>query len=186
MHVDVYLWWIGVAAPDAHLFGRLHAQTERVFNVSARAWHGHERPLDSFDARRQQHSSTRILKWLLETRPRQGSKVVGITDVDLFIPILTFVYGEAQLGGSAAVVSTARLAPEDGFLLDRDLLRARAVKETIHELGHTFGLIHCPRPECVMSRSVNLVQVDAKENGLCRDCRIRYGQLRQQGQEHHE
>jgi archaemetzincin len=186
MHVDVYLWWIGVAGADEGLLTRLHAESERVFDVSARVWHGHERPIDSFDPRRQQHSSTRILKWLLETRPRHGSKIVGITDVDLFIPILTFVYGEAQLGGTAAIVSTARLAPDDGFLADRELLRARAVKETIHELGHTFGLIHCPRPECVMSRSVNLVQVDAKNGGLCRDCHIRYGELRQQGHQHHE
>jgi archaemetzincin len=186
MQADVYLWWIGVASADEALLQRLHAETERVFDVSARVWHGHERPVHSFDARRQQHSSTHILKWLLETRPRHGAKIVGITDVDLFIPILTFVYGEAQLGGTAAVVSTARLAPDDGFFGDRELLRARAVKETIHELGHTFGLVHCAQPECVMSRSVNIAQVDAKNGGLCRDCSIRYGELRQQGHQHHE
>jgi archaemetzincin len=83
------------------------------------------------------------------------------------------------------VVSTARLS-DDGFLGDREVLRTRTVKEVIHELGHTFGLIHCPRPECVMSRSVNLVQVDAKNGGLCRDCHIRYGELREQGHQHHE
>jgi archaemetzincin len=81
---------------------------------------------------------------------------------------------------------TARLAPGDGFFADAELLRARAVKETVHELGHTFGLVHCPRPECVMSRSVNLVQVDAKDGALCRDCEIRYGELRQQGHPRHE
>lgn len=186
MHVDVYLWWIGSATQDAPMLARLRAQTERVFDVSARLWHGHERPTDSFDPRRQQHSSSRILKWLLETRPRHESKIVGITDADLFIPILTFVYGEAQLGGSAAVVSTARLVPEGGFLAEVELVRARSVKETIHELGHTFGLIHCPRSECVMSRSVSLAQVDAKDVELCHDCRIRYAELKEQGHKRHE
>jgi archaemetzincin len=184
--VDVYLWWIGTALADAELFGLLRERTAQVFNVQVRTWHGHERPADSFDGRRQQHSSTRILKWLLETRPRHAHKVVGVTDVDLFIPILTFVYGEAQLGGSAAVVSTARLLPDNGFLPDRDLLHGRVLKECVHELGHTFGLIHCPQPTCVMSRSVNLTQVDAKEPALCHDCHIRFAELRQQGHHDHE
>jgi archaemetzincin len=184
--VDVYLWWIGAAAADHELLGALRRQTEEVFDVTARAWLGHARPDDSFDPRRQQHSSTRILKWLLESRPRGAGKLVGITDVDLFIPILTFVYGEAQLGGTAAVVSTARLASDNGFLPGRAQMADRVIKECIHELGHTFGLIHCPRPACVMSRSVNLVQVDAKEPALCHDCRIRYGELRSQGNGNHE
>lgn len=182
----MYLWWIGTAPADHDLLGAVRHQAERVFRVTARAWLGHERPTDAFDARRQQHSSTRILKWLLETRPRQAAKVVGITDVDLFIPILTFVYGEAQLGGRAAVVSTARLASDDGFRPDPGLLTSRLAKECVHELGHTFGLIHCSTPACVMARSVNLVQVDAKDPSLCHDCQARYAELRKQGHEHHE
>lgn len=184
--VEVFLWWIGSGAADEDLLTELRAEVTRVFEVGARCWHGHERPLDSFDARRQQHSSTRILRWLLEARPRHSGKIVGLTDADLFIPILTFVYGEAQLGGRAAVVSTARLASDNGFRLDRALLRERTVKEAIHEIGHTFGLIHCERRTCVMSRSVNLVQVDAKDRGLCPDCRRRYAELREQGQHEHE
>ena len=186
MHPDVFLWWIGVATADEDLMADVRLQAEHVFGVQARLWHGHERPTDSFDPRRQQHSSTKILKWLLETRPRHGRKIVGITDVDLFIPILTFVYGEAQLGGEAAVVSMARLVPDNAFRPEPLLLKARVLKESIHELGHTFGLLHCPRPECVMARSVNLVQVDAKDAALCRDCQIRYVELRQQGHERHE
>ncbi|HSK10599.1 MAG TPA: archaemetzincin family Zn-dependent metalloprotease [Vicinamibacterales bacterium] len=184
--VEVFLWWIGAAAADEDLLASLRAQVERAYDVRARCWHGHERPTDSFDPRRQQHSSTRILKWLLETRPRYSGKIVGLTDADLFIPILTFVYGEAQLGGRAALVSTARLASDNGFRLDRSLVKDRVVKETVHELGHTFGLLHCERRVCVMSRSVNLVQVDAKDPRLCQDCRRRYLELREQGHHEHE
>jgi archaemetzincin len=184
--VDVYLWWIGSAPADHDALGTIRRQAEDVFQVGARAWLGHARPTDSFDQRRQQHSSTRILKWLLETKPAHARKVVGITDVDLFIPILTFVYGEAQLGGTAAVVSTARLLADNGFRADPTLLLARLGKEVLHELGHTFGLLHCSSPTCVMARSVSLVQVDAKEPTLCHDCRTRYAEIAKQGHEHHE
>jgi archaemetzincin len=184
--VDVYLWWIGGAAVDHDMLGALRRDVEVVFHVTARAWLHHARPIDSFDPRRQQHSSTRILKWLLESRPKLDAKVVGITDVDLFIPILTFVYGEAQLGGAAAVVSTARLTSDSGFRPDTELLAARLQKECLHELGHTFGLLHCPVPTCVMARSVNLVQVDAKAPALCHDCQLRYAEIRKQGHAYHE
>jgi archaemetzincin len=184
--VNVFLWWIGGTAADHDVLGTLRRQAEHVYRVPARAWLAHDRPTDAYDPRRQQHSSTRILKWLLERRPAHATKVVGITDVDLFIPILTFVYGEAQLGGAAAVVSTARLLSDNGFLPDPALLTSRLEKECLHELGHTFGLLHCPLPTCVMARSVTLAQVDMKEPLLCHDCESRYAELRTQGHEHHE
>jgi archaemetzincin len=184
--VDVYLWWIGGGTADHELLGTVRRQAEHVFHVTARAWLGHDRPTDSFDSRRQQHSSTRILTWLLESRPTHAAKVVGITDVGLFIPILTFVYGEAQLGGTAAVVSTARLLSDNGFRPNADLLTSRLMKECIHELGHTFGLLHCSLPTCVMARSVSLAQVDAKTPEMCHDCQVRHAEIGHQGHAHHE
>ena len=184
--MDVYLWWIGGSAADHEVIGTLRRDVEHVFRVTARALPHKARPTDSYDARRQQHSSTRILRWLIENRPHPAAKIVAITDADLFIPILTFVYGEAQLGGSAAVVSTARLVSDNGFRPDAALLTARLQKECLHELGHTFGLLHCPLPTCVMARSVNLVQVDAKNPALCYDCQLRYAEISKQGHEHHE
>ena len=68
--------------------------------------------------------------------------MLGVTDRDLFIPILTYVFGEAQLGGRAAVVSTARLV-EDVELFGPQLLVERLAKEAVHEVGHAFGLLHC-------------------------------------------
>ena len=63
----------------------------------------------AFDPSRKQFNSTQILKGLLSMNGDSPKKILGITDVDLFIPILTHVYGEAQLGGKAAIVSTFRL-----------------------------------------------------------------------------
>jgi archaemetzincin len=76
-----------------------------------------------FPAKRKQYHSTAILKEFLHSFPPDALKATGIVPFDLFIPILTFVFGEAQLNGRVAVVSTARLdrrsmdyPPTSGFL----------------------------------------------------------------------
>lgn len=129
-------------------------------------------PPASFEAGRNQHSSTKILKELLGEVPKDALKLLGITGMDLCIPILTYVFGEAQLGGTAAVVSTARLRQEFyGGAPDRPLFLERVRKESLHELGHTFGLIHCRSEDCVMHLSNTVADVDAKGRNFCTYCR---------------
>jgi archaemetzincin len=108
---------------------------------------------------------------MLRHRPAGAGHIVGITEVDLFIPVLTFVFGQAQLGGAGAVVSVMRLhADYYGLPANEDLLLDRAVKEVVHELGHGFGLVHCPDYSCVMSSSTYVEDVDLKAERYCRDC----------------
>lgn len=170
----IYLWWIGMARPDPELLESVRADIGHAFEMRAVLWPGEARPSDTFDERRRQHSSTAMLRWVGAHRPAEARRVLGITDVDLFIPVLTFVYGEAQLGGHAAVVSTARLLPEPTRHDGAALLRTRLLKECVHELGHTFGLRHCHEPGCVMGRAVNMVGVDLKYAALCPSCRLQY------------
>ena len=128
-------------------------------------------PPDSFEVRRNQYYSTRILKEMLGNVPRDALKLLGVTDKDLCIPILTYVFGEAQVGGTAAVVSLARLRQEHyGLMPDRPLLLERLRKESLHELGHTFGLVHCPSRDCVMYLSNTVVDVDTRGRDFCRGC----------------
>jgi archaemetzincin len=130
-------------------------------------------PQSSYEAGRNQYYSTRILKEMLKEVPDDGFKLLGITDKDLCIPILTYVFGEAQLGGTAAIVSLARLRQEFyGVAQDRPLLLTRLRKEALHELGHTFGLIHCTSRECVMYLSNTVVNVDSKGRNFCRHCQL--------------
>ncbi len=130
-------------------------------------------PPSSYEAGRNQYYSTRILKEILREVPADGYKLLGVTEKDLCIPILTYVFGEAQLGGTAAVVSLARLRQEFyGVAPEKALLLERLRKEAFHELGHTFGLIHCTSRECVMYLSNTVVNVDSKGHDFCRHCRV--------------
>jgi archaemetzincin len=173
----VVMCWIGErdAAPGlvesvcAHVSGQLRERVVRGFEP--------ERPSKAWDARRKQYETGVILKWL-EERHAGAAKVLGVTDVDLFIPILTFVFGEAQLGGRAAVVSTARLAPNDGSHEARRMLGVRLRKEALHELGHAYGLVHCGTPACVMGRSPGVAEIDTKGDSFCSDCRLLYDEAR--------
>jgi len=99
-------------------------------------------------------------------------KVVAITHVDLFIPILTHVYGEAQLAGKACIVSTFRL--QEGLFITtmEKELENRVVKEVLHELGHTFNLRHCDDKSCIMHYCRSIKDVDRKTDQFCRYCKI--------------
>jgi len=132
-------------------------------------------PGDVYDLVRRQYHSTEILAKLVGLGAAPNQKILGVADVDLFIPILTFVFGEAQLGGPTALLSTYRLRQEFyGLPADEDLLYRRAEKEAIHELGHTFGLVHCRNFQCVMHYSNSIEQVDLKESAFCPDCHARW------------
>jgi predicted Zn-dependent protease len=110
----------------------------------------------------------------LPSRTVPGEILVGVTDVDLYIPILSFVFGEAQLGGHIAVVSYHRLHQQFyGLPRDDSLLRERLVKEAIHEAGHTRGLTHCDDYDCVMAASHAVEWLDLKGAGFCASCRGR-------------
>lgn len=130
-------------------------------------------PYLAFDQRRMQYSSTAILKHLGPICPADGTRLLAITGVDLFIPMLTFVYGQAQLNGKACVVSFSRLTQQFyGLPEDRELTITRIRKEVAHEMGHTFGLVHCRERSCLMSLSTEIAQVDFKSEDFCGTCWI--------------
>jgi len=131
---------------------------------------------DGKDFLRNQYNSTWILSQILKWVPEDSCKVLGVTSVDLYIPVLTYVFGEAQLDGKAAVVSTYRLKDElYGLPKNPSKLMERFAKEAVHELGHTFGLLHCREPQCVMYTSTYAEEIDFKSVNFCKDCFERLG-----------
>lgn len=127
----------------------------------------------AFDAERGQFSSEKVLRLLLNQVPADAVRMLGVTPVDLFIPMLSFVFGQAQLRGKVAVISLARLRQEFyGLAPNREILLYRTAKEAIHELGHTWGLTHCLDRSCPMALATTIQQLDQKTDALCTSCSI--------------
>ncbi|MEJ2253213.1 MAG: archaemetzincin family Zn-dependent metalloprotease [Nitrospirota bacterium] len=127
---------------------------------------------DSYDPRRLQHNATALLERLARERSAGADRVLGVTEADLYAAGLNFVFGQADVRSGAAVISLARLRPEFyGEPHEEGLFRLRALKEAVHEVGHTLGLGHCKSPRCVMHFSNSLADTDRKGEGFCPRCR---------------
>jgi archaemetzincin len=125
----------------------------------------------SFDPSRGQYHSGQLLTTLLDARPDNGAHLLAVAGYDLFLPVLTFVFGQAQLSNRGAVFSIFRLHNEFyGLPPESMLLQQRATKEALHELGHTFGLRHCFDEPCVMNSSTYVEDIDFKPAAFCMHC----------------
>jgi len=142
------------------------------FNYPVRLKEGHLDLTEYFNAGRRQYNGDLLLKALDSFITPDSLKTIGLFSVDLYIPILTYIFGQAALGGRSGIASCYRLYNERyGLPADKNLLIERFIKEVIHELGHNFGLIHCQDPLCVMKSSTYVEDIDLKEWHMCHSCR---------------
>jgi archaemetzincin len=150
--------------------GKLKDKVGSIFRCPVETGAGLGGLIQAYDPERRQYDSSKLLASLGEAKREE--RVVGIAAVDLYVPRLNFVFGEADIGAGTAIVSLCRLRQEYyGLDPDEALFLERATKEIVHELGHTFGLEHCPNDKCVMHFSNSLADTDVKEAHFCDKCR---------------
>lgn len=121
---------------------------------------------------RLQYYSTQVIANASEKSSELEGKVIILTSLDLYVPALTYIFGEAQLDGKHSIVSACRLHEEFySGITNEELLLERTIKEVLHELGHNFGLKHCNDWDCVMHSSPGIEEVDIKGKFYCKSCR---------------
>jgi len=126
----------------------------------------------AYDDRRQQYRASTLLAKLEASGVARDEKILGIVDADLYAQELNFIFGQASTTSGLALISLCRLRQEYyGLPPDASLFLDRATKEALHELGHTFGLGHCPDTRCVMHFSNSLADTDWKQATFCSQCR---------------
>jgi archaemetzincin len=149
---------------------RLRDRVGDIFHCPVETEAGFSDLTQAYNPGRKQYFSSKLLASL--GKAERGEKVVGVADVDLYVPRLNFVFGEADIVSGTAIISLCRLRQEYyGLAPDEALFLVRATKEIVHELGHTFGLGHCPNNKCVMHFSNSLADTDLKEARFCNKCR---------------
>jgi archaemetzincin len=151
---------------------------EREFSLTVKTKDDYLDLTDFFDPSRRQYNGNLLLKKIDTGFASDSVKTIGLFNEDLFIPILTYIFGQAYLNGRSGIASMFRLSNERyGLKMDDQLMLDRFSKEIIHELGHTFGLIHCIDPTCVMRASTYVEDIDQKSKKLCNNCRLKIGHL---------
>ncbi len=167
---------VPIGSVDADILKSIVNALEKIFH--SRVELGKEIPIpqDSYDSKRRQYHSTIILRKMQVVKPKNFDLMLGVTDVDLYVPQLNFVFGEADVSSGITVISLARLREEFyGLRPDKKLFCERAIKEAIHELGHTYGLDHCQNPKCIMYFSNSIRDTDRKGPRFCNNCKNKLG-----------
>ncbi len=160
-----------VGAVDARLLDWLQQALQEKFHVKGEILPPAFEASFALHSERQQYHSSEILAAMQPYKQRDTWKLLAVTSLDLYIPILTFVFGEAQVGGAAAIVSYHRLRQEFyGLPEDLDVLANRLLIEAVHELGHTLRLTHCDDYRCAMAPSHAVEWIDLKDSGYCESC----------------
>lgn len=130
-------------------------------------------PKSPYDQERKQYGADGLVGFLRPyVREKKCDKMLAICNIDIFSKGLNFVFGVAQKGGKICLISLYRLNQRYYSLQsDAGLLKERASKEAVHELGHCFGLNHCDNDGCVMAFSNEIVSVDKKGAKFCDSCK---------------
>jgi len=171
INLEEKIFIMPVGKVEKEAFDYLQNNLGRRFKLRCQLVNPIEIPAEAFNRKRRQYYSPLILQAILDSAPQNCHRILGILDVDLYVPELNFIFGQADPQNGVAIISLTRLRQEFYELPpNKEIFQKRMLKEAVHELGHTYGLKHCPNPRCVMYFSNSLQDTDRKGADFCILC----------------
>ncbi|MCP4634111.1 MAG: hypothetical protein GY855_14395 [candidate division Zixibacteria bacterium] len=130
-------------------------------------------PDEAFNSQRSSYYSSVILNKIQFLKASEDELMLAITEEDLFTPNTEFVLSDSDKLAGVGIISTQRLRPEfHGLPYDNEILRTRALKKAVHEIGHLLGLENCENENCVMFSSKDITEVDFQMDRYCQQCMV--------------
>lgn len=166
----IYLQPLGDGVADGQI-AFVRDSLRAFFKVEVRLLDRVALPSEAYYPARRRHRAEKLLDFLAPRLPGDGHRILGITSGDISTTKEEYedwgILGLATIDGRACVISS--------FRCRRDVTPAGATirlgKVSVHEIGHTFGLEHCPNRGCLMEDAQGKVATSDREYDLCGDCR---------------
>jgi archaemetzincin len=150
---------------------RLAGHLASVFGNAVDILSGARMPEEAYSTSRGQYFSTILLQKLELLKSSDREKILGLVDDDLYTPSRAWVMGASDRVAGTAIISMYRLRQEYfGFEEEDKILYHRTCKETVHQLGHLFGMGPCRNPRCAMYSSERVQDIDGKREKFCDNC----------------
>ena len=170
---------VPINAVDALFLDRLALCLEERFLADVRVERALVLPRSALNSTRQQLFLSTLTSKVLRAFPEETGVRLAVTDFDLYKTSHRFIFGDGDEAQSVAAVSLHRLRSEFyGEEADVNVLFQRTLKESVHELGHAFGLKHCYNARCAMYYSNSIFETDNKMPHFCEVCDRRIGRAR--------
>jgi archaemetzincin len=121
---------------------------------------------------RGQYDATLLRIWAMDNVPKDAFRFITVLEQDIFTGRYNFIFGQAQMPGKVSVISLNRFVSVARSLYpsEKAAYISRMEKLFIHELGHNFGLQHCPDGNCVMHFANSMAELEASSADYCPEC----------------